>query len=94
MLTPSYGVVGLVSSYGLFLLIVVSLQGFKCIRACRRSQRRAPGNLSSDEEDDREFRQEFANNRQQQQEQEIERNEEILRSHLREVIERNAHRRQ
>ena len=37
MLTPSYGAIGLVSSYGLFLLIVVGLQGFKCIRACKRS---------------------------------------------------------
>ena len=60
MLTPSYGAVGLVSAYGLFLLIVVGLQGFKCIRAFKRAQRHAPDNLSSDEADDRDYRQEFA----------------------------------
>ena len=56
MLTPSYGAVGLVSAYGLFLLIVVGLQGFKCIRAFKRAQRHAPDNLSSDEADDRDYR--------------------------------------
>ena len=59
MLTASWGVIGLVCSYGLLLLILVSLQGFKCIRAYRRSQKPAPDNLSSDEEDDREFKREF-----------------------------------
>ena len=95
MLTVSWFVIALVSIYALILSVIIAIQAFKCIRAHRRRRNEAPpNNLSSDEADDREFMQNVQNANNIQQEAEIARNEEILRNQLREVIERNAARRQ
>ena len=55
MLEPSWGIVCLVSTYGLYLLILTSVQCFKSRRAYVRGFKASPDNLSSDEADDNEI---------------------------------------
>ena len=59
MLLPSWVLLGVVSTYGLLLLILTSVQCFKCLRACNRRNKESPEDLSSDEEDDVEFMKHF-----------------------------------
>ena len=93
-LMASWGIIGFVSAYGLFMLALVFVQGYKCIRASNRAEKPTPYNLSSDEEDDREFARNFVVNSAAniQQNYRIDQDEEILRRQFREMIQRISQR--
>ena len=81
------------------MLVLVFVQGLKCIKSVHRGSKPAPYNLSSDEQDDLEFTQnlentiatyEDNNNRSQQAARANDRNNEIMWDQIEEFDQRNA----